>query len=121
MPGGFISWRAFVIPRIQSPPTHSRLILEGSLRDYITDEEKRTISPSAVCTAKAFSYTFNSPRAKRRVQGKCRGLFGRAISEVHSRAQAQIDDVIIRQLFMGIGAAGELSRPNLFGGTVQRK
>lgn len=101
------------------------MILEGSLRDYITDEEKRTISPSAVCTAKAFFVHVQLSQGKTAtagVQGECRGLFGRAISEVHSRAQAQIDDVIIRLLFTGVGAAaGELSRPNLFGGTALRK
>jgi hypothetical protein len=119
VPGGFISWRAFVIPRIQSPPTHSRLILEGSLRDYITDEEKRQFHPLLCALQKLFRIRSTLPGQN----DECRsaGLFGRAISEVHSRAQAQIDDVIIRQLFMGIGAAGELSRPNLFGGTALRK
>jgi hypothetical protein len=96
------------------------LILEGSLRDYITDEEKRQFLPLLCALQKLFRTRSTLPWQN----GECRasaGLFGRAISEVHSRAQAQIDDVIIRQLFMGIGAAGELSRPNLFGGTVQRK
>lgn len=32
--GGYISWRAVVIPRIQSP------ILEGSRRDYTTDDKQ---------------------------------------------------------------------------------